>query len=123
MGGRMCSLAVAGFDGSNRTDQPVAPPLGVAGLVCVAYPLHPPKQPEKLRIAHLPEVRVPSLFVSGSRDEFATPEELAAHLAAVPVAPTLRMIEGARHDLRGKDAEVATIVAGWVHGLESTLRI
>jgi len=123
MGGRMCSLAVAGFDGSNRTDQPVAPPLVVAGLVCVAYPLHPPKQPEKLRIAHLPEVRVPSLFVSGSRDEFATPEELAAHLAAVPVAPTLRMIEGARHDLRGKDAEVATIVAGWVHGLESNLRI
>lgn len=119
----MCSLAVAGFDGSNRTDQPVAPPLVVAGLVCVAYPLHPPKQPEKLRIAHLPEVRVPSLFVSGSRDEFATPEELAAHLAAVPVAPTLRMIEGARHDLRGKDAEVATIVAGWVHGLESNLRI
>ena len=123
MGGRMCSLAVAGFDGSNRTDQPIAPPLGVAGLVCVAYPLHPPKQPEKLRIAHLPEVRVPSLFVSGSRDEFATPDELVTHLAAVPVAPTLRMIEGARHDLRGKDAEVATIVAGWVHGLESTLRI
>ena len=122
MGGRMCSLAVAGFDGSNRSDQPVAPPLRVAGLVCVAYPLHPPKQPEKLRVAHLPDVRVPSLFVSGSRDEFATPDELAAHLGAVPVTPTLRVIEGARHDLRGKDHEVAAIVAGWVRGLESSPR-
>ena len=95
MGGRMCSMAVAGFDGNdsnNGAPQPADAPLQVGGLVCISYPLHPPKQPAKLRIAHLPQVRVPSLFVSGTRDEFATPVELGEHLAVVPVAPILRWV-------------------------------
>jgi predicted alpha/beta-hydrolase family hydrolase len=120
MGGRMCSMAVAGFDGNDRVFQPADAPLQVGGLVCVSYPLHPPKQPAKLRIAHLPQVRVPSLFVSGTRDEFATPAELGEHLAVVPVAPTVRWVEGARHDLRGHDDHVAGIVASvvaeWARG-------
>jgi predicted alpha/beta-hydrolase family hydrolase len=123
MGGRMCSMAVAGFDGNDRNDrvsQPADAPLQVGGLVCISYPLHPPKQPAKLRIAHLPQVRVPSLFVSGTRDEFATPAELGEHLAVVPVAPTVRWVEGARHDLRGHDDHVAGIVASvvaeWARG-------
>ena len=123
MGGRMCSMAVAGFDGDDRKNgasQPADVPLQVGGLVCISYPLHPPKQPAKLRIAHLPQVRVPSLFVSGTRDEFATPAELGEHLAVVPVAPIVRWVEGARHDLRGHDDHVAGIVASvvaeWARG-------
>ena len=123
MGGRMCSMAVAGFDGNDRSEgasQPADAPLQVGGLVCISYPLHPPKQPAKLRIAHLPQVRVPSLFVSGTRDEFATPAELGEHLAVVPVAPIVRWVEGARHDLRGHDDHVAGIVASvvaeWARG-------
>jgi predicted alpha/beta-hydrolase family hydrolase len=76
--------------------------------------LHPPKQPHKLRVAHLPYVRVSSLFVSGTRDEFATRGELEHHLAALPVPPTTQFIEGARHDLRNADLEVAQIVAAWI---------
>jgi predicted alpha/beta-hydrolase family hydrolase len=128
MGGRMCSMAVAGFDGNDRNDrasQPADAPLQVGGLVCISYPLHPPKQPAKLRIAHLPQVRVPSLFVSGTRDEFATPAELGEHLAVVPVAPTVRWVEGARHDLRGHDDHVAGIVASvvaeWARGVSAQL--
>lgn len=123
MGGRMCSMAVAGFDGNDRNNgasQPADAPLQVGGLVCISYPLHPPKQPAKLRIAHLPQVRVPSLFVSGTRDEFATPAELGEHLAVVPEAPIVRWVEGARHDLRGHDDHVAGIVASvvaeWARG-------
>lgn len=101
MGGRMCSMAVA--EG-----------LEVAGLVCVAYPLHPPKQPDRLRTGHLPSVAVPSLFVSGTRDEFGSPEELRAATALPVVRPELRLLDGARHDLRGRDAEVAAVIAGWV---------
>ena len=117
MGGRMCSLAVAGFDGDDRNAQPALAPLAVAGLVCIAYPLHPPKQPTKLRTAHLPHVAVPSLFVSGTRDEFASPDELTSHLAVVPRAPDVHFIDGARHDLRGKDDVVARLVAEWVRSL------
>lgn len=114
MGGRMCSLAIAGFDGNDRAPQPVDEALRVAGLVCVSYPLHPPKQPTKLRTAHLPLVAVPSLFVSGARDEFGTPDELKSSLAVMPHAPEVHFIDGARHDLRGRDAEVAALVARWV---------
>lgn len=119
MGGRMCSMAVAGFDGNDQVSQPADVPLQVGGLVCISYPLHPPKQPAKLRIAHLPQIRVPSLFVSGTRDEFATPAELGEHLAVLPVAPTVRWVQGARHDLRGHDDDVANVVAEWMRGVST----
>ena len=121
MGGRMCSMAVAGFDGNDQVSQPADVPLQVGGLVCISYPLHPPKQPAKLRIAHLPQIRVPSLFVSGTRDEFATPAELGEHLAVLPVAATVRWVQGARHDLRGHDDDVASVVAEWMRGVSPQL--
>ncbi len=117
MGGRMCSLAVAGFDGNDRATQPADEPLRVAGLVCVSYPLHPPAQPQKLRTAHFARLTVPSLFVSGTKDDFGTPEEIRHHLAVLPTEPDLHFVEGGRHDLRGKDAVVAGLVAAWLRGL------
>ena len=103
MGGRMCSMAVA--DAENT--------LEVAGLVCVCYPLHPPKQPEKLRSEHLPRISTPTLFVSGTRDEFGTVEELTA--ATKPMNKKAHVwIEGARHDLKNRDAEVGEIIANWI---------
>ena len=103
MGGRMCSMAVA--DAENT--------LEVAGLVCVCYPLHPPKQPEKLRSEHLPRILAPTLFVSGTRDEFGTVEELTA--ATKPMNKKTHVwIKGARHDLKNRDAEVGEIIANWI---------
>lgn len=119
MGGRVCSLAVAGFDGNDKSVQPADAPLAVAGLVCVAYPLHPPSDPQKLRVAHLPHVVVPSLFVSGTRDQFGTPAELRQHLGVVRGRTMLEFIDGARHDLRGKDIAVADLVAAWVTSLNN----
>lgn len=67
MGGRIASqLAAAGTVGS-------------AGLVLLGYPLHPPKQPEKLRAAHLGKLTLPALIVQGRRDPFGTPDELRAY--------------------------------------------
>ncbi len=126
MGGRMCSMAVAGFTGNERATEPeatVSPndePLDVAGLVCVSYPLHRPKKPTNLRVAHLPYVRVPSLFVSGTRDEFASPAELRRCLAVIPTTPEVQLVDGARHDLRGKDEVVAGMIADWVQRQESS---
>lgn len=104
MGGRMCSIAVA--------DR-----LPAAALVLIAYPLHPPGKPENLRIEHLPRITVPCLFISGTRDPFGTPEDLASHTAAIPAAVTHVWVDGARHDLRGKDAEIAATVKAWLTGL------
>lgn len=104
MGGRMCSMAVA--EG-----------LPAAGLVLIAYPLHPPGRPEKLRTEHLGDVAVPTLFVSGDRDPFGTPDELAAAMEMVAGPVTSRTVEGGRHELKGVDELVAGWVAEWVKGL------
>ena len=98
-GGRMCSMAVA--EG-----------LPAAGLVLVSYPLHPPGKPDKLRVEHFGELDVPVLFVSGDKDPFGTPEELARHAATIPGPVTRTTLRGA-HDLRGQDPQIARSVAEW----------
>ncbi len=103
MGGRMCSMAVA--EG-----------LEVAALVLVSYPLHPPGRPDRLRIAHFPDLHVPCLFVSGRRDAFGAPEELERETAAIPGPVTLVFVNG-DHSLRKRDSEVADVVAGWLIAL------
>ena len=104
MGGRMCSMAI--------TD--TAQKLDVAALVCICYPLHPPKQPEKLRTEHLPRINVRTLFISGTRDEFGTVEELKNATATIGGAVTHEWIQDARHDLKNREAEVAELVANWI---------
>ncbi|WP_423462559.1 alpha/beta family hydrolase [Promicromonospora sp. MS192] len=101
-GGRMCSMAVA--EG-----------LPAAGLVLLSYPLHPPGRPDKLRVEHFGGIRVPTLFVSGDKDQFGTPEELAEHVAAIPGPVTSVTLSGA-HDMRGvgREKAVAEAVAAWV---------
>jgi predicted alpha/beta-hydrolase family hydrolase len=64
-------------------------------------------------------VRVPCLFVSGTRDPFGTPDELAAATAAVGGPVTTHLVEGGGHDLKRADARVAGVVAEWVAGLGS----
>lgn len=104
MGGRMCSMAVA--EG-----------LPAAGLVLLAYPLHPPGRPDRLRTEHLGDVGVPTLFVSGDRDPFGTPEELAAAVGLVAGPVTSLTVDGGRHELKGADDLVAGWVAEWVRNL------
>lgn len=103
MGGRMCSIAVA--DG-----------LPAAALVLIAYPLHPPGKPDRLRVEHFPRLDLPCLFISGTRDPFGAPEELEAHTAVIPGPVTHRWIDKARHDLKGADAEIARTVREWLTG-------
>ena len=108
MGGRMCSMAVA-----DETD-----PLHVAGLVLIAYPLRPPrKTTAEPRTAHLPRVNVPVLCVSGTRDEFGSPDDLREAFGVVPAPVEFVFLDGKRHDLARAEADVAEIVNGWVSRL------
>lgn len=104
MGGRICSLAVA--DG-----------LPAAALLLVSYPLHPPGRPEKLRTSHFPRLFLPCLFVSGTRDAFGTPAELATAAEAIPGPVTHRWLEGRDHGMRGADAAVGAVVTEFVTAL------
>ena len=112
MGGRMCSMAVA-----DAHD-----PLAVAGLVCISYPLAPPRHPDKPRIAHLPDVGVPTLCVSGTRDEFGSPAALEAAFSVSPGPVDFSWLEGKRHDLARCDDEVAARVAAWISALARSRR-
>lgn len=106
MGGRIASMVAAGADGGT--------PLPVAGLVLMAYPLHPPGRPERLRTEHLVDLHVPVLFVSGDRDPFGTPDELASARRLIPGPVTSVTIEGAGHDLRHVDGRVVAAVLDWL---------
>ena len=115
MGGRMCSMAVAGATGNTaKGSDPREEPLPAAGLLLVAYPLHPPGKPDRLRTEHLPDISVPSLFVSGDRDPFGTPEELAAATAAIAGPVTTVTVPGRGHDLKGADDVVRGAVRSWL---------
>jgi predicted alpha/beta-hydrolase family hydrolase len=119
MGGRMCSMAAAGDTGTaKKGDLPVfGDPLKVRGLVLISYPLHPPAHPEKLRIAHLSRISVPVLFVHGTNDPFGSPAELKKHVKKIQSDVSLHFIEKSRHDLKGKDVEIAEVVREWCQNL------
>jgi predicted alpha/beta-hydrolase family hydrolase len=104
MGGRMCSMAIADQDD----------PLDVAGLVLVSYPLHPPKKPDQLRTEHLGRLDVPVLCISGTRDDFGSPDEMTEAFSVVPGTIDWRWVDKGRHELKGCDQEVARHVADWV---------
>lgn len=64
MGGRIASQVAA-----RHVD-------GIAGLIYLGYPLHPPGKPEQRRDRHLPDITEPMLFVQGTRDPFGTADEI-----------------------------------------------
>jgi uncharacterized protein len=88
MGGRIASqIAAAG-------------PPDVAGLVFLGYPLHPPGKADQLRAKHLPNIKVPMLFVQASRDTFGTPDELLPILKNLRAPVDLYVIEGGDHSFK-----------------------
>lgn len=111
-GGRQASMLMA--------EQPNL----VAGLLLLAYPLHPPRKPEQLRTAHFPKLRCPALFFSGTRDPFGSSEEFNAALELVPGRHLLCEIEGAGHELlskKGTNDLPARIVAGFQEFFQENL--
>ncbi len=117
MGGRMCSMAVAGATGATaKGAETREEPLPAAGVVLLGYPLHPPGKPDRLRVEHLPDVTVPTLFVSGDRDAFGTPDELAAARDLVGGPVTSVTIPGARHELKGVDDQLVAAIRDWLGG-------
>jgi predicted alpha/beta-hydrolase family hydrolase len=89
-GGRQASMLAA--------DEPTL----VDSLLLLSYPLHPPQRPAELRTAHFPRLQVPALFVHGTRDGFASIDEMTAALKLIPAPTELLPITGAGHELLSK---------------------
>src|SRR5262249_46291511 len=67
------------------------------GLLLLAYPLHPPRPPNKLPDEHLPKIRMPVICFNGTRDEFCAPELMQRVLKTVTVPWEMHWLEGADH--------------------------
>lgn len=87
MGGRIVSMAVA--EG-----------LPCAGLIFLGYPLHPPKQPEKARTDHWPQIQCPSLFIEGTRDSLCDLDLLRKTRPLLGGPSTLITLEGGDHSFK-----------------------
>jgi predicted alpha/beta-hydrolase family hydrolase len=85
---------------------------GVLGLVFVGFPLHPAGKPAIDRATHLADVKVPMLFLQGTRDELAEMELLVPVVRNLGGRATLATFEHADHSFHVpaksgmKDAEV-----------------
>ena len=111
MGGRIASQAVAGG-------------MPASGLAFLGYPLHPPGKTAALRDAHFPRVRVPMLFVQGTRDAFARWDLLETLLASLGERARLLRIEGGDHSFvvpRASGRSAADAEAEIARGLVSWL--
>jgi predicted alpha/beta-hydrolase family hydrolase len=95
----------------------------VRGLVFLGFPLHPPGRPGNSRAEHLSAVRVPMLFLQGTRDEFAQLDLLKGVVAQLGDRATLHLIEEGDHSFKvpkrtGKSEddvmhELATTIQNW----------
>jgi predicted alpha/beta-hydrolase family hydrolase len=124
MGGRMATHLGArrstdAGDAASKVEGRAVP--GLAGIVALGYPLHPPGAPDKLRVAHLPDISVPVLIVQGEKDPFGSPAELEPHLKAMKAPVTLHPIAGGDHSLtvRGKRGpevfeSILTAIVDWM---------
>ncbi|HET7596912.1 MAG TPA: alpha/beta family hydrolase [Burkholderiales bacterium] len=98
---------------------------GVRGLVFLGFPLHPPGKPGTSRADHLQDVRIPMLFLQGTRDEFAQRDLLEEVIRANGDRATLRWIEDGDHSFKvpkrvgTPDAimdRLATTIREWIDG-------
>jgi predicted alpha/beta-hydrolase family hydrolase len=112
-GGRMTSQA-----------QAMAPLSGVQGLAFVGFPLHPAGKPSSDRARHLAEVKVPMLFLQGTRDTLAELALLEPVVAGLGALASLHVVKEADHSFHvlarsgRNDREVMTEIldafAGWI---------
>jgi predicted alpha/beta-hydrolase family hydrolase len=70
--------------------------LGLSGVVCFGYPLHPPSRAEARSVDHLARIDVPILILQGTRDAFGRPEEIGRAAAHAPRVEVLA-VDGADH--------------------------
>jgi predicted alpha/beta-hydrolase family hydrolase len=115
-GGRMTSTA-----------QAQAPLPGVRGLVFLGFPLHPPNRPSITRAEHLGLVRIPMLFLQGTRDDLAYLDLIRDVTGKLGAVATLHVVEEGdlsfavlKRSGRTPDQvldELARVTAEWFAGL------
>ena len=98
-------LVTGGRSAGARVACRTAAETGAAGVLCLAFPVHPPGRPEKARLSELDAVEVPVLVVQGESDPFGMP----------PPRPKRRVVTVAgNHSLKADRDAVAAAVREWL---------
>jgi uncharacterized protein len=98
-------VVVGGRSSGARVACRTATAAGAAGIVALAFPLHPPGRPERSRQDEL-DTGLPTLVLNGDRDPFGVP--------AARRGVEVRELPGERHDLRNDPAGTARIAVVWL---------
>jgi predicted alpha/beta-hydrolase family hydrolase len=101
-------LIVGGRSFGGRVACRTSADVGAAGVLCLAFPLHPPGRPEKSRLPELISVTVPTLVIQGDRDPFGPldPETL-------PSGITLVLVSG-DHSLKKDAPAIRAAIGDWL---------
>ncbi len=115
------------FGGRMTSQAEALEPTGVKGLAFFGFPLHPAGAPSDERAAHLSDVRVPMLFLQGTRDALADVMLLKPVVKSLGKRAALHLVEDADHSFHvpakcgRKDAQVRAEIldafAAWVASL------
>jgi predicted alpha/beta-hydrolase family hydrolase len=101
-------LVVGGRSAGARVACRTAAEIGAAGVLCLAFPVHPPGRPERSRLEELDAVTVPTLVVQGARDPFGMP----------PPGPRRTVVHVAGdHSLKTDLGAVREAVRSWLAGV------
>ena len=103
------------------------PPPELRGLVFLGYPLHPAKQPAVKRAEHLSRIRIPMLFLQGTRDDLADLTLLTPIVEQLGPSATMHIVEGGNHSFKvlqrsGRTddevmAEITDVIDAWAREL------
>ena len=105
-------LVLGGRSAGARVACRTAAEQGAAGVLALAFPLHPPGRPEKSRAAELTGVAVPLVVVQGETDAFGRPEDVAAVLRGAPGA-SVYAVPG-DHSLKQNAPLAAAAAMSWL---------
>jgi predicted alpha/beta-hydrolase family hydrolase len=112
MGGRIGSHIVASGTDAN-------------GLVYLGYPLHPPGRPERIRDAHLGDIKPPQLFVEGTRDPFCPLDTLAGVVSKRKLNAEVVVIDDGDHSLKVRKSSGRSTRQAWdeaISAIETWIR-
>ncbi len=113
MGAAVASHVVADKPGRSDIDR----------LFYFSYPIHMPGKPEELGVKHLSHIPKPMLFISGTRDPYARPEQLKDLVSKLGPRAKLHMVEGGDHSLNARNGRAiyvktldrtASVLEDWV---------
>ena len=113
-------LFIGGKSLGGRIASMIADEAGVAGLVCLGYPFHPPGKPERTRVDHLQFLRTRTLIVQGERDSLGSYEDVEGY--SLSPAIRLQWFADGDHSFKPRKVSGYTEQQNWEEGIAAVIR-